>query len=56
MLRDAVQDAEAGYYNIPREAYEKKVRILGVAPIMVDADSDIRHPEKEKLVALLKEE
>lgn len=43
------------YYNIPRETYEQKVRVLGVAPIMVDADSDIRHPDKDVLVGLLKE-
>jgi len=41
------------YYNVPRETYEKKVRILGVAPIFVDGGSDIRHPEKESLLALL---
>ncbi|MBT0665217.1 hypothetical protein KI809_12995 [Geobacter pelophilus] len=43
------------YYNIPRETYEQKVRTLGVAPIFVDADSDIRHPERDTLVALLKD-
>lgn len=43
------------YYNIPRETYEQKVRILGVAPLFVDGESDIRHPEKETLVNLLKE-
>ncbi|HEY6838906.1 MAG TPA: hypothetical protein VI389_09205 [Geobacteraceae bacterium] len=41
------------YYNIPRETYEKKVRVLGVAPIMVDAASDIKHPEKEQLVSVI---
>lgn len=43
------------YYNVPRETYEKKVRVLGVAPILVDAESDIRHPEKGAIVSLLKE-
>ncbi len=43
------------YYNVPRETYEKKVRVLGVAPIMVDASSDIRHPEKDAIVNLVKE-
>lgn len=41
------------YYNIPRETYEKKVRVIGVAPLFMDADSDIRHPEKDTLVALM---
>lgn len=43
------------YYNIPRESYEKRVRTLGVAPIFIDSESDIRHPEKEPLVALVKD-
>ncbi|HEX2769979.1 MAG TPA: hypothetical protein VHN12_11930 [Geobacteraceae bacterium] len=43
------------YYNVPRETFEKKVKILGVAPIFVDSESDIRHPEKDALVALIKE-
>jgi hypothetical protein len=42
------------YYNIPQETYEKKIRILGVAPILVDSDSDIRHPDKEPLLALVR--
>lgn len=43
------------FYNVPRESYEKKVRVLGVAPIMVDAGSDIRHPEKEQLVPIVRD-
>ena len=43
------------YYNIPRESYEKKVRTIGVAPLFVDADSDMRTPEKEALVSLVRE-
>lgn len=44
------------YYNVPRETFEKNVRVLGVAPIFVDAESDIKHPEKEALVGLLREQ
>lgn len=43
------------YYNIPREAFEKKVRVLGIAQVMLDSESDIRYPEKEALLSLLKE-
>jgi hypothetical protein len=43
------------YYNIPQDKYEQRVKVLGVAPIFVDADSDIRYPEKESLVALAKD-
>ena len=42
-------------FNVPVENFAEKVRILGVAPIMVDTDSDIRHPQKEQLIQLLTE-
>ena len=45
----------SNYYNVPRETFEKKVKILGVAAIFVDSESDIRHPEKDALVTLIKE-
>lgn len=45
----------ANYYNVPRETYEKKVRVLGVAPIMLDADSDIRHLEKGEILKIVRE-
>jgi hypothetical protein len=44
------------YYNIPRESFEQKIKIIGVAPIFVDSESDIRHPEKDALVNLIKEQ
>ncbi len=43
------------HYNIPQDQYAKRVKVLGVAPIFVDPDSDIRHPEKEAVVALVKD-
>lgn len=42
------------YYNIPQETLEKKVKTIGVAPIFTDADSDIRHPEKDAIVSLVR--
>ena len=42
------------YYNIPQETLEKKVKTIGVAPIFVDAESDIRHPEKGAILSLLR--
>lgn len=42
-------------FNIPREDYEQRVKVLGVAPIFMDADSDIRHPERDTLVTLVRE-
>ncbi|RNC66354.1 MAG: hypothetical protein ED859_16555 [Desulfuromonadales bacterium] len=42
-------------FNIPREDYEQKVKVLGVAPLFVDTDTDIRHPEREALIALVRD-
>jgi hypothetical protein len=44
----------SNYYNVPRDAFEKKVKILGVAPIFIDTESDIRHPEKDALLNLIR--
>lgn len=41
------------YYNVPTENVADKVRTLGIAPIFTDADSDIRHPQKDLLVQLV---
>jgi len=41
------------YYNIPQETLEQKVKTIGIAPIFTDADSDLRHPDKDSLVALI---
>jgi hypothetical protein len=45
----------SNYYNVPRETYEKKVKVLGVAPIFLDADSEIRHPEKAEVLKIVRE-
>lgn len=45
----------ANYYNIPRETYEKKVKVLGVAPILLDMESEIRHPEKSEVLKIARE-
>jgi hypothetical protein len=43
------------YYNVPKERYVQKVRTLGVLPIFVDPGSDIRQPQKDEVVALIRE-
>jgi hypothetical protein len=43
------------HFNIPQETFAKKVRIVGVAPIMIDPGSDIRHPDKDQLLAVVAE-
>ena len=44
------------HFNVPQETIAEKVRVLGVAPIMIDAGSEISHPEREALLALLEEQ
>lgn len=41
------------HFNIPAENYAEKVKVLGVAPILIDADSDIAYPQKELLIPLM---
>jgi len=43
------------HYNIPVQNLSDQIRVLGVAPIMIDAGSDIDHPEKNQLVSTLAE-
>ncbi|MDD2898281.1 MAG: hypothetical protein PHI31_06170 [Desulfuromonadaceae bacterium] len=41
------------YFNIPADNFVEKVKVLGVAPIFIDADSDIIYPQKDLLVPLI---
>lgn len=41
------------HFNVPTENFADKVKVLGVAPIIVDADSDIKFPQKDQLISLL---
>lgn len=41
------------HFNVPTEHFAAKVKVLGVAPIIIDVNSDIRHPEKDRLVGLI---
>lgn len=43
------------HFNVPTESFADKVKMLGVVPIIVDADSDIRHPQREQLISLVAE-
>lgn len=43
------------YFNVPKENFADKVKVLGVVPIIVDAGSDIKYPQKELLTTLLAE-
>lgn len=43
------------HFNIPVEDFAEKVKLLGVAPIFIDADSDIAYPQKELLIPIISE-
>ncbi|MEI6208990.1 MAG: hypothetical protein WCP20_19605 [Desulfuromonadales bacterium] len=41
------------HFNIPADNFAEKVKVLGIIPIIVDTDSDIRHPQKEQLLQIV---
>jgi len=41
------------HFNVPVENYAERVRVLGVAPIMIDESSDILYPQREELISLV---
>jgi len=41
------------YFNVPAENFAEKVKVLGVAPIFIDSDSEIIYPQKELLLPLI---
>ena len=41
------------HFNVPTENFAEKVKVLGVAPILVDTDSEIIHPQKDLLIPLI---
>ena len=55
LLATVVTGCSQNHFNIPSENFAEKVRSLGVIPIMVDADSDIKHPQKDQLIAVVTE-
>jgi hypothetical protein len=43
------------HFNIPAENFAERVRALGIAPLIIDTDSDIKHPQKDQLIQLVAE-
>lgn len=41
------------HFNIPQDRIAESVKVLGVAPIFIDGDSDIRHPQRDELITLV---
>jgi hypothetical protein len=50
-----VTGCSQNHFNIPTESFAEKVRVLGIAPIIVDADTINRYPQKDQLIPLLAE-
>jgi len=55
LLATVITGCSQNHFNIPAENFAERVRVLGIAPIIVDADSDIRHLQKDLLISLLAE-
>jgi hypothetical protein len=53
LLATIVTGCSQNFYNIPTENFAAKVRVLGIVPIMLDADSDIKHPQKDLLLPVV---
>jgi hypothetical protein len=43
------------YYQVTPEVYRERVKVLGVLPIMVDAESTILHPQRQVIIDLLQQ-
>ena len=50
----ATTACSSGFFRVSQEEYRERVQTLGVVPILVDADSNFKHPERSELVALLR--
>lgn len=55
LLASVVTGCSQNRFNVPTENFAEKVQVLGIAPIIVDVDSDIKHPQKDLLIALVTE-
>lgn len=52
-LLPLIQGCAHNYFNVPQDSVAEQVKVLGIVPIIVDNESDIRHPQREELLALL---
>jgi hypothetical protein len=43
-----------GSFTVPKEQYREQVQTLGVLPLMLDAGSDIDHPERDAVAEMLR--
>ncbi|BCA78590.1 hypothetical protein [Desulfuromonas sp. AOP6] len=45
-----------GYFKVPKEEYQARVRTLGVLPLLVDERASLRHPDEGLIFELLQRE
>lgn len=43
------------FYQVTPEIYRERVKVLGVLPLIVDAESTILHPQREEIISLLQQ-
>jgi hypothetical protein len=55
LLATFISGCSQNHFNVPTENFADKVRVMGVVPIIMDADSDIKHPQKDELIAVVTE-
>jgi hypothetical protein len=55
LLATLISGCSQNHFNVPADNFADKVRVLGIVPIIVDADSDIKHPQKDQLISLVTE-
>jgi len=53
LISGVISGCVQNHFNVPIDNFADKVKILGVIPIIVDADSDISHPQKEQLIRIV---
>jgi hypothetical protein len=53
LIAGTILGCAQNYFNVPAENIAAKVKVLGVAPIFIDVNSDIIHPQKELLIPLI---
>lgn len=55
LLAAALTGCSQNHFNVPAESFASRVKALGVAPVMIDRNSDIKHPQKDLLISLIDE-
>lgn len=53
LISGMISGCASNHFNVPTDNFAEKVKVLGVIPIIVDADSDIRHPQKDQLIQIV---